>query len=48
MNKKNTHIICKNIFKNGESKPIVPKFNQMWIELINQSEKNKSISSTKY
>jgi hypothetical protein len=47
MDKKSTHIICKSIFKSGEGKPTVPQFNQMWIELINQSEKNKSISSAK-
>jgi hypothetical protein len=43
----NIHVICKSIFKSGESKPIITQFTQKWIELINQSENNKRISQVK-
>jgi hypothetical protein len=43
----NTHIICKSIFKSGDSKPIVNQFTQKWIELINQSEINKKASKVR-
>ena len=36
--------ICKSIFKNGMSTSKT-QFTRKWIELINQSEKNKSVKS---
>lgn len=43
-----SQVICKSIFKNGESKPAAAQFTRIWIELINQSEKNKRIRPFKY
>lgn len=36
-----TQIICKNVFKSGSKTTIREAFTKMWIELINQQEKNK-------
>lgn len=36
-----TQIICKNIFKSGNEKASKEEFTKLWIELINQREKNK-------
>ena len=35
--------ICRNVFKNGKSIPSKEQLTKKWIELINRSEKNKSI-----
>jgi len=37
---------CKNIFKNGEA-VTREEFTQIWIDLINRMEKNKSILAGK-
>ncbi len=36
-----TQVICKNIFKNGSKKDSREEFTKLWIELINQREKNR-------
>ncbi|WP_371375234.1 hypothetical protein [Sporomusa aerivorans] len=43
MAKTDTQVICKNIFKSGKN--IKATFTRLWIELINQFEKNKSTGS---
>ncbi len=35
--------ICKSIFKNGTNTTSKTQFTRKWIELINLSEKNKSV-----
>lgn len=37
----NEKITCKNVFKNTGKENIKREFNKMWIELINECEKNK-------
>lgn len=39
----NGKITCKNVFKNTERKKLKEQFNKMWIELINECERNKLI-----
>lgn len=39
----NTTSICTNIFKNGDPAPASDTFTKVWINLINQMEKNKAI-----
>lgn len=36
---------CTNVFKNNNSKEIKKNFNQLWVELINQSEKNRQVTN---
>lgn len=36
--------VCKSIFKSGESKTSTSQFTKVWIELINNLEKNKGAS----
>ncbi len=36
-----THVICKNVFKNSNKKDSKEEFTKRWIELINQREKSK-------
>ena len=38
-------IICKNIFRNTDKQKLKEEFNKKWIELINECEKNKSITA---
>lgn len=35
------HVICKNVFKSHNGETLKKEFNDRWIELINQFEKNK-------
>jgi hypothetical protein len=35
--------ICKSVFKNGTNFTTTTQFTRKWIELINLSEKNKSV-----
>lgn len=35
--------ICTNVFKNGDPAPTSDAFTKVWINLINQMEKNKAI-----
>lgn len=37
--------IYKNVFKNGTNVTSTSQFTKKWIELINLSEKNKSVKS---
>lgn len=37
---------CRNIFKDGK-KPDKAEFTRLWIEMINQIERNKAARSTK-
>lgn len=37
--------ICKSVFKNGTNITSTAQFTRKWIELINMSEKNKSMKS---
>ena len=44
---KNENTICKSVFKNGEKTTSKSQFTQKWIELINRSEKNRTINFIK-
>jgi hypothetical protein len=46
MAKKGVQIIVKNVFKNDEL-PSKNQFTQLWIEIINQLEKDKAINIKK-
>lgn len=41
---KKEKVNCTNIFKNNEINRLKEAFNKKWMELINESEKNKLIS----
>lgn len=43
MGRKQTRIICKNVFKSGGNTPSKESFTQLWLSLIPLSEKNKHI-----
>ncbi|CQR73266.1 hypothetical protein SOV_50470 [Sporomusa ovata DSM 2662] len=45
MEKTNPKVICKNIFKSGDIENLKATFTRMWIELINQFEKNKNTTT---
>lgn len=47
MTKKVVQIICRNVFKSGESSTSKSQYTQKMIELINFLERNKSINYTK-
>lgn len=36
-------ITCINVFKNVEKEKLIKEFNEKWVELINECEKNKPI-----
>lgn len=38
---KETQMLCKNVFKNGNDKASKKEFTRCWIDLINHQEKNK-------
>lgn len=38
---KEAKVICKNIFKNSDEKNFTKEYNQKWLKLINEFEKNK-------
>ncbi|WMJ22928.1 hypothetical protein RBG61_13190 [Paludicola sp. MB14-C6] len=38
---KGIQVVCKNTYKNKDSKLLKQAFNKKWIELINQYEKSK-------
>ena len=40
-------ILCRSVFKSGESTTSKKQFTKMWIELINKIEKNKAVSLRK-
>ena len=40
-------ILCRSVFKSGESTTSKNQFTKMWIELINKIEKNKAVSLRK-
>lgn len=47
MGKKETQVICKSVFKSGGNTTLKEQFTQKWIEVINQIEKNKRITTEK-
>ncbi|TQI66832.1 hypothetical protein LY85_1513 [Clostridium sp. KNHs216] len=47
MGKKETQVACKSVFKSGENTTLKQQFTQRWIEIINQIEKNKRITTEK-
>ncbi len=44
---KKINIICKNVFKSAEDKLTKQNYNQLWVELIHQIEKEKATLITK-
>ena len=47
MSKPETQVICKSVFKSGESTITKAQFTKTWIELINQLERNKRVKTGK-
>lgn len=47
MSKPETEVICKSVFKSGESTTTKAQFTKTWIELINQLEQNERIKTGK-
>lgn len=44
---KNYISTVKNVFKSKDEETLKVEYNRLWIELINQFEKNKSITTVK-
>lgn len=42
-NSENAQVLCKNVFKGGESTTSVSSYTKAWIELINKLEKDQYI-----
>ena len=45
MQKKNSNVIIKNVYKNGCNSTTKDKYLQVWISLINQKERSKGSKS---
>jgi len=42
----NTDATCTSVFKNGDPAPTSENFTQVWIDLINQIERNKVLTAS--
>ena len=40
-------ILCRSVFKSGESTTSKAQFTKKWVEMINRKEKNKAVRLTK-
>ncbi len=40
-------ILCRSVFKSGESTTSKTQFTKKWVEMINRIEKNKAVRLTK-
>ena len=40
-------ILCRSVFKSGESTTSKTQFTKKWVEVINRIEKNKAVRLTK-
>lgn len=46
-NTNKSQIICRSVFKSGESTTSKSQFTKKWAEMINKIEKNKAVCLTK-